>query len=647
MNIAVACLRTGTRHSRPFQYLKQLFAYRASASSLPSRSVLTSRLIARSFASSAITMADSPATPSTTAPSASTDYSQWDQSQLISRISELESQLKSLSLQRRSSSRESSPSRGLSSKKFRPIDSSKYSTRFIALKFAYLGQNYNGLEHANGNITPLPTIEEEVWKALVKCRLIFPPRAAEYNPLVPVDRTKAFDLDWEGCEYSKCGRTDRGVSAFGQVIGIRVRSARPKPKEKIANSEEIAADAQEGSSAAEDDPFGGFAESEPAEEPWDDIADELPYLQILNNVLPEDIRVLAWCPHPPPGFDARFSCRERRYKYFFTNPAFSPTPGPLGFRRTAKDSSARNLREGWLDIDAMRKAAKYLEGEHDFRNFCKVDPSKQIKNHVRKIYYANIERLDPATSPLAYLSRDEFLPTEACNSNAIVENSIKSASTEVYTFTVHGSAFLWHQVRQMVGILFLVGQGLEAPEIVTQLLDVEKMPRRPAYDLASDAPLVLWDTIFPDESTGSREDALDWVYAGDPRTLNQRTGSSDGKFGQNSTVDKLWSVWRKRKIDEILAGALLNEVVQQGDKSSIERGGFRNADPKLLDRHPKIWVGGNGGKASGKYLPVMQKPRTDTPEEINARYAAKKEKKLADRAAAAAAVADADADATA
>ncbi|KAI5306160.1 hypothetical protein KEM56_002048 [Ascosphaera pollenicola] len=208
-------------------------------------------------------MAESPATST---PTTSSDYTQWDKSQLITRITELESQLKFLSLQRHSPSRGASPSsRGLTPKRFRPIDSSKYTTRFMAFKFAYLGQNYNGLEHANGNITPLPTIEEEIWKALVKCRLIFPPRAEEYNPLVSVDRTKPFDLDWEGCEYSKCGRTDRGVSAFGQVIGIRVRSARPKPKEKVAGSGETAVDGEDNASAAEEDPFGGFAASEPEE----------------------------------------------------------------------------------------------------------------------------------------------------------------------------------------------------------------------------------------------------------------------------------------------------------------------------------------------------------------------------------------------
>ena len=36
---------------------------------------------------------------------------------------------------------------------------------------------------------------------------------------------------------------------------------------------------------------------------------------------------------------------------------------------------------------------------------------------------------------------------------------------EVYELTVVGLAFLWHQIRCMVSILFLVGNGLEKPEV--------------------------------------------------------------------------------------------------------------------------------------------------------------------------------------
>ncbi|OAX77645.1 tRNA pseudouridine(38-40) synthase [Emergomyces africanus] len=619
------------------------------------------------------------------------DYSTWSQSSLISRIVELERQLdshkstnngidavrgrnrlvESPAASRCPSSASSSSSTSTSyrrrTKKARVIDPSKYNTRFIALKFAYLGQRYNGYEHANGNFTPLPTIEEELWKALMKARLIFP-QAVEADDVesgVPDGEGhrgegRSHKIDWTGCQYSKCGRTDRGVSAFGQVVGIRVRSARPKRKvEKERKGVNAAAAGDVGSTAQPsaatattdvydsgvENPLGGLSlsssEASETEDGWDDIADELPYITILNRVLPDDIRVLAWCPNPPPDFDARFSCRERRYRYFFTQPAFSPTPGPLGFLKRGREgqgleqggSAPQNsqFREGWLDIEAMREAAKYLIGSHDFRNFCKVDPSKQITNHVRHIYHADIELLNPKTKPLSYLGQPEFRAFETENGEKAVElatsDSSSSSNISIYTITIHGSAFLWHQVRHLASILFLVGQGLEPPSIIPELLDVEKNPCRPTYEIASDAPLVLWDCIFPDESSGSREDAMNWVYAGDSRTSKIGKGDNN-KFGLGSTVDNLWSVWRQRKIDEILAGELLDLAVSQGDRGALARGGFKNfTTPDLENRSQKVFYGGNEGKFGGKYVPLMARRRLDPVEVINARYTKRPGKK--------------------
>ncbi|KAI9934313.1 hypothetical protein MW887_005387 [Aspergillus wentii] len=495
------------------------------------------------------------------------------------------------------------PSRPL--KSGREIDPSKYNTRFIALKFAYLGQRYNGYEHANGNITPLPTIEEELWKALRRTRLILPtnPTSDEFKEQGP-RVLKPYSIDWEGCDYSKAGRTDRGVSAFGQVIGIRLRSARPK-----------------NTKAATED---GDSKDTIAEDNWDDIADELPYVSMLNRVLPEDIRMLAWCPHPPAGFDARFSCRQRRYKYFFTQPAFSPTPGPLGFSQNG--TSPTKYREGWLDIDAMREAAKYFEGVHDFRNFCKVDTSKQIENFERIIARADIEVVDPKINSIGYVGQPGFQALE----DTPMENGLDAPSTgQVYVFTLHGSAFLWHQVRHIVGVLFLVGQGLESPTIVRDLLDISKNPRKPTYEMASDAPLVLWDCIFPDETTDSQEDSLEWIHAGDPRMFKSQSGKGDGKFGIGGVVDGLWSVWRQRKMDEILASSLIDLAVSQGDQSIISQGGFRQGSSAKQNRGQKLFTGGDEPRVGGKYIPVMQKRKVESVEVLNAKWLATKQRKIA------------------
>ncbi|KAL3438259.1 pseudouridine synthase [Aspergillus tetrazonus] len=577
------------------------------------------------------------------------DYSTWSTTSLIERITELERQLHSRNAEYKPapSASTSTPTktqahlgkqkevpRWLATGKYDPddithtpavrppkqpkkMDPSQYNFRFIALKFAYLGQRYQGLEHANNNPTALPTIEEEMWKALMRTRLIFPTDMGDED--VPDRKAKRkenepFNISWEGCEYSKAGRTDRGVSAFGQVIGLKVRSARPKRKEPKP--------AQGSNDTAE------TTRETVADEDWDDIADELPYISLLNKALPEDIRVLAWCPNPPEGFDARYSCRERHYKYFFTQPAFSPTPGPLGLLPRRGDAPPK-YREGWLDIDAMREAAKYFEGVHDFRNFCKVDTSKQIENFERIIYRADIELLDPRNSPLGYVNRPEFSALNYPDTDSLNEKPEGSVppGCQVYVFNLQGSAFLWHQVRHMVGILFLVGQGLESPSVVRELLDVTKNPRKPMYEMASDAPLVLWNCVFPAKDSETREDALEWVYAGDTRQARSEYAKGSGKYGVGGVVDDLWAVWRQRKMDEILAGALLDLVVQQGDQNAMRTGNIKNLEREKQNKVHRVFGGANEGKAKGQYFPLAQKRKMDTVEVQNARYLAAKQRR--------------------
>jgi tRNA pseudouridine38/39 synthase len=541
------------------------------------------------------------------------DYNTWTPSALIARVTDLERQLTAHTT---SSKPPSSPPRlpttpPKPAKPSRPFDRTKYTTRHIALKFAYLGQGYNGYEHHNGNVTPLPTVEEVLWKALRKGFLIFPENEGEL---------KEGEISWEGCQYSKCGRTDRGVSAFGQVIGVRVRSRR-KGNAPLVVGVEGKEEKSEGRMAGANE-----VEREVEDETFDSIGDEMPYVQILNNLLPPDIRILAWCPSPPPNFDARFSCKERRYRYFFTQPAFAPTPGPVGFERVPGSKS----REGWLDIEAMRDGARRLVGLHDFRNFCKVDPSKQITNFERRVFHADIEAVDLRTGPVGYVGKDgfrQFVHEEGENGRCEYESSmgdqVASPTPQIYSFTVHGSAFLWHQVRCMVAIMFLIGQGLEPPSLVSELLDVKRNPRKPTYEMATDAPLVLWDCIFPAEGGDPRTDSLGWVYAGDSRGLQALPGKSDGKFGLGGVVDELWATWRQRKIDEILAGTLLDFVVGQGDAGAAENGGFKG--PKgSMPKSQKLFEGRDTVRLGGKYVSVMQKPLMETVEVQNAKFVARK-----------------------
>jgi tRNA pseudouridine38/39 synthase len=559
-----------------------------------------------------------PTTPATmTAPQP--DYTNWSTSDLISHIHKLESQLQQNG---HTTTANTDPTRPPPFKKPRkapkPFDASRYNTRLIALRFAYLGGAYNGFEHHIGNKTPLPTIEEELWKALRKTKLIFP----------AFKEGKEEEICWDGVDYSKCGRTDRGVSAFGQVIGVRVRSARgvkAKPKKKVEGEVKEGGDvamADATTAAAVESKEGESQEAaEPEQEPeFDPIQDELPYIHLLNKVLPPDIRMLAWCPNPPEDFSARFNCKERRYRYFFTNPAFTPLPG--------SNSSAGG--DGWLNIQAMQEAAKKYEGLHDFRNFCKIDPSKQITNFQRRIFHAGIHAVGPKEDPANLASQTGQLD----GSSGGDERGVATHGPQLYWFEVRGSAFLWHQVRHLIAVLFLVGQGHEDPSIVDRLLDVEENPSRPLYEMASDAPLVLWDCVFPDpEKLGQAdhaadgehagyEDGLNWIHIGDGRggqdkSKRNTVGVEDGKYGRGGLMEDLWALWRRRKMDEILAGSLMNVVGQQGKAVS-----FPLTEPSV--KCDRVYDGSELPRSVGTYVPVMKRARTEEPDVVNARYAAKK-----------------------
>lgn len=317
-------------------------------------------------------------------------YSKLSKDQLIERLIQLEeanarintSLKESNNLNKKRKSTNNSVVKKKKSKK--QFDFSKYETRFIALKFAYLGWNYNGLA-VQKEPTPLPTIEGTIIEAMHKCKMI--------PSFVPQE-----------CNFSRCGRTDKGVSAMNQVISLKVRSNLTKEEQMDSNND----------------------------------SKEIQYIHILNQLLPDDIRVSAVCLRPPKGFNARFSCTSRHYKYLF--------------------------HKKGLKIDKMQTAAKLFEGEHDFRNFCKLDGSKQITNYNRNI----------------------------------IKSEILQVENDIYCFNLIGSAFLWHQVRCMMATLFLVGQELEDTDLITTMLDIKKTPRKPVYDMASDIPLILYNCVFPE-----------------------------------------------------------------------------------------------------------------------------------------------------
>lgn len=288
------------------------------------------------------------------------------------------------------------------------LDWGRYRTRLVALELLYAGWGWHGFAAQDKNGVE-KTIEAALFAALRATRLV--PQGAA----------------WAELQYTRCGRTDKGVSALSNVVALRLRSARPAACELPDD-------------AAWEAAGGG----------------ELDYCGLINRQLPDGIRVLGWAP-APEGFSARFGCAWRHYRYYF----------PL---------------EPGLDLARMRDAAARLVGAHDFRNFCRMDV-EAVHSFERTVLSA------------------EVLPDPA--------GTIVSGSPMHYV-SVRGSAFLWHQVRCMAAVLFLVARGREEPDVVNAMLDVGCTPRKPQYDMAPEEPLLLHTCGFNDlppwrSSDASRE----------------------------------------------------------------------------------------------------------------------------------------------
>ena len=270
------------------------------------------------------------------------------------------------------------------------FDMARYRQRRVALHVLYFGQKFQGLamqKHTQ------ETVEGQLLVALHKTRLKAP-------------ETAPGELLW-----SRCGRTDKGVSAYDQVVSLLLRSKVP-PGAPVTRE-----------------------------------SDEIDYPRIMNRFLPDDIRVAGWAP-VAEDFDARYSCLGRHYKYFFVQ------------------------QGGEFDLAAMRTACALFEGSHDFRNFCQKDVTA-THTFCRSVSECFIEPVDRFGGPGPH-------------------------GMEVFAINVKGKAFLWHQVRCMAAVLFMVGRGQEEPEIVSRLLDVEAHPGKPHYRMAPEGPLVLFRCAFKD-----------------------------------------------------------------------------------------------------------------------------------------------------
>ena len=173
------------------------------------------------------------------------------------------------------------------------------------------------------------------------------------------------------------GRTDAGVHAIGQVANFKTNSSMPIEKIPMA----------------------------------------------LNSQLKKSIRIQN-AEEVDENFNSRYNCKRKTYRYVIDNSLY----GSAIYRNIAYHISTK------LDIEKMKKAVKYFEGEHDFKAFRSSGTSS--KNSVRTIYSANM--ITEGTSIAIDLT---------------------------------GNGFLYNMVRIIAGTVLDVGLGKIKAEDIPQIIE--------------------------------------------------------------------------------------------------------------------------------------------------------------------------------
>jgi tRNA pseudouridine(38-40) synthase len=313
--------------------------------------------------------------------------------------------------------------------------------RHIALRFHYDGALFGGLAQNIGQEND-NSVERKLFDALLKTRLV-------------VSRSE--------CGYSRCGRTDRGVSAAGQVVAFNIKSAFPvnaswmEDGTSLLEAKDLPKNEDE-SRKVWNLPRSRKKKTNTATSTMNRMEKDMkeyPYSRILNSILPPSIRILGWTP-VTEEFSARFSAGARTYRYFFC--------------------------KRQMNMDLIRDGLRNLVGKHDFRNLCKMDIEK-VYNFERVIHSAELIQL--STTKTGDGEEKEY-----------------NRHQEVCYLQIIGQAFLWHQIRCIAELIFMVGRGREPPSIISEMLDVKKYPGKPSYCLADEKPLVLHDCSYPNLQFG-------------------------------------------------------------------------------------------------------------------------------------------------
>ncbi len=173
------------------------------------------------------------------------------------------------------------------------------------------------------------------------------------------------------------GRTDTGVHAIGQIVHFDTSSNR-------------------------------------IEEQW---------VRGVNTYLPDDISMI-WARPVSQDFHARFSARQRSYRYVLLNRPVRPSylHGRVTWHRAP------------LELEPMQEAARELVGRHDFSAFRAA--GCQNKNPVKQVSLISLDQVGP------WIWLD-----------------------------IVSDGFLQHMIRNIMGVLTRIGEGLEPVQWAREVLN--------------------------------------------------------------------------------------------------------------------------------------------------------------------------------
>ncbi|UTW13267.1 tRNA pseudouridine(38-40) synthase TruA [Marinobacterium rhizophilum] len=177
--------------------------------------------------------------------------------------------------------------------------------------------------------------------------------------------------------------------------------------------------------------------------------DERAWVLGTNTYLPDDIAI-QWARRVGGDFHARFSARERRYRYLIRSAPVKPALLARGVTWTHRE----------LDLARMNAAAKYLVGEHDFTSYRAI--GCQAKSPIREVRVLQVYR-----------------------------------AGELIVIDVQANAFLHHMVRNIAGVLMKVGAGEAEPEWAQDVLRARD--RRKGGITAPPYGLYFVDVRYPEQ----------------------------------------------------------------------------------------------------------------------------------------------------